>query len=276
MAKKMRSLILATVGILTVSGCAASGAKGLALFPTKDNMASGRPFFFTRWDRKPVTDVPVSVADAKPLPTPQAPVETVAALPRPHEPVRLVPPSQGGSSVGPSPVAAPMGAIPASHAVIPVAGAAPDGKTESAFAAQVQPLPAATPPSVAPDPAPAPASAALDVVALPSPAPLEAVAPPLPLEPVAPPPPPPLPEWTMRRGETLMQKLTEWALTAGWNPPFPTPTKDDWVIDVTPPPFVGSFEDAVTYLADGFQYAKTKPRVVLSQKSKSILVQAVN
>lgn len=268
-------MVLATVGMLTVSGCVTSGANGLALFPTKDNMASGRPFFFTRWDRKPVVDVPVVVADAKPLPSPSAPVETVAelaAVPQPHEPVRLVPPPQGGSSVGTSPVAAPVDAAPNGQAVIPAAGTAPAGKPESAFTAQVQPLPVVA----APAPAPAPASAALEVVALPSPAPLEAVAPPLPLEPVAPPPPPPLPEWTMRRGETLMQKLTEWALTAGWNAPFPTPTKDDWLIDVTPPPFVGSFEEAVTYLADGFQYAKTKPRVVLSPKSKSILVQAVN
>lgn len=89
------------------------------------------------------------------------------------------------------------------------------------------------------------------------------------------PPPPPLPVWTLTKGETLVSTLTRWAKAAGYGEPM-RKGNDDWLVEVTPQPLTATFEDAVKYLEEGFQYQSPKPRILLSTTSKSILLFSVN
>ena len=76
----------------------------------------------------------------------------------------------------------------------------------------------------------------------------------------------------MQAGDTLVGKLTEWAAKAGWSKPMREDPEADWLIEANPPPFVGTFEDAARYLEAGFQYKAPKPHIILSHKSKSLLI----
>lgn len=76
----------------------------------------------------------------------------------------------------------------------------------------------------------------------------------------------------MRQGEWFTTKVAEWARLEGFNRPLIN-TTDDWEIEVTPPPFTGTFEEALNYLRNGFSHLSPRPRLTFSPSSKSILIE---